>query len=156
MTMGDIKPLRGWFIYGRWYFKLWLADHSIVVWKIAGEGGKRQFWWMHGMSMAPRVHMKSRRGGRMARDEVGSRKKREVKWGNLEYGCIIEEEKLEEPPNFDWKTFYQKENPGEVEEAISELESELMMSVQLEHGPRAPMDPMWITRTLLARALQEW
>lgn len=42
-----------------------------------------------------------------------------------------------------------------MEETISELERELMMSVQLEVGSSVPMDPLWINRTLLTQALQE-
>ena len=76
-------------------------------------------------------------------------------WGSREYGCIIEEEKPEDSPQFDWKSFYQKEVLVEVEMTISELERELMKSVQLEAGPTVPLDPMWINHVLLARALQQ-
>jgi len=148
-----MSDVRGWFIYGKGYIMMWLDDYNTVVWKISSEGDNRYPWWKPGHSMAPSMRMKSRRGGSMTRDEARSSKAREVEWGSLEYGCIIEEEKPEEHSSFDWKTFYQKETPGEVEAAITELESELMMSVQLENGLRVPMDLMWINRTLLARAL---
>jgi len=122
--------------------------------EVSSEGGKRRVWWMHGLSMAPRMRMKSCRGGGVARNEAGNNKAMEIEWGSNEYDCIVEEEEPEVKANFDWKTFYQKETPGEIEEMISEMENELMMSVQLEHGP-IPMDHVWIIQTLMARALQE-
>jgi len=60
--------------------------------------------------MAPRMQIKSRRGSRQGREDEGTRKLREEvesskpregEWGSLEYGCIIEEEKPEELPQFD-------------------------------------------------------
>jgi len=60
----------------------------------------------------------------MSRGENESSRAKVFDWGNLKYGCVIEEDKPEDHPCFEWKTFYQKEMPGEVEEAIEKLESE--------------------------------
>jgi len=72
-----------------------------------------------------------------------------------EYRYIIEEEKSNDPPPFDWLRFYHREMPEEVEEAIQTLEKELLQSVKIEKGPQVPLDLLWINKTLLAQALQE-
>lgn len=43
----------------------------------------------------------------------------------------------------------------EIEEAIQELERELLQSVEMDKGSQATLEPLWINRILLARALQE-
>jgi len=62
----------------------------------------------------------------MSREGVESSRAHEIMFHGLEYRYINEEEKPNDPPPFDWLSFYHREMPEEVEEAIQTLEKELL------------------------------
>ena len=68
-------------------------------------------------------------GIRMLREGIESSRAHEIMFPSLECRYIIEEEKPNDPPLFDWLSFYHREMTEEVEEAIQTLEKELLHSV---------------------------
>ena len=72
-------------------------------------------------------------------------------WGNLEYGCKVEEEILE----FNLSLQYSQDTPPEIETTISDMEKDLIWALEFEKGHNVTIEPFWVVRTLLTRLMVE-
>lgn len=84
----------------------------------SGGGDIWHLLWISVKLMGPQMRMRSCRGSRWTREDAESSKVRKSRWTSLEYACIIEEEKSDDPLPYHWHSFYQREMSEETEEAI--------------------------------------